>query len=303
MRIAILPTVILAAIGSAYLAKIWFPSLADWAIEQQRAFQTDIATGVYALQAGEAGALTLLISAAAAYGFVHAVGPSHGKFLVGGVGLGSDVSSSRLVSIGMAASLGQAVWAILLVYGGFWALETSAAVMTAVTDAFLAPASYLAIGAIGALFVWRGLSGLTRRKTLAKHHHHGSCGCPSHQLDREKVAQLQSFREVVALILSIAVRPCTGVIFLLVIAWQLDVLLAGTLAVMAMGLGTGLLVSLVAVSSIQLRGLVLTSSHHAGVATIAAPVLQLLAGGMIIWFSASILLAGGNLAISGALGP
>lgn len=302
MRIATLLAIILTAIGSAYLAQIWFPSLAGWAIDQQRAFQNDIAAGVYTLQAGEAGALTVLILAAAAYGFVHAVGPGHGKFLVGGVGLGSAVSSSRLVSIGMAASLAQAAWSILLVYGGFWALETSAAAMTAVTDAFLAPASYLAIGAIGAILIWRGLSDLAGRKVSAKHDHHGSCGCPSHQLDREKIARLQSFREVVALILSIAVRPCTGAIFLLVIAWQLDVLLAGTLAVIAMGLGTGLLVSLVAVSSIQLRGLVLTSSRHAGVAIFAAPVLQLLAGGMIIWFSVSILLASGNWAISGALG-
>lgn len=293
MRLGLSLAVVLAVVGSVILAQAWFPDLAAWAVEQQRAFQNEIALGVHALRAGDPGALVLLVSAAAAYGFVHAVGPGHGKFLVGGVGLGSHITARRLFGIGMAASIAQSIWAIILVYGGFWILQTSAQSLTSATEDYLAPASYLTIGVVGAVMVWRGTRNLSRAMSSggegAKEHRHGSCGCPSHQLDREEIARLRSPRQVIALILSVAVRPCTGAILLLVIAWQLDLVIAGAVAVVAMGLGTGLLVSLVAVSSVKLRGLVHFASNRAGATPFAAPCLQLFAGGMIVWFSVSIL--------------
>ncbi|MEL6477537.1 MAG: hypothetical protein AAFR17_09430 [Pseudomonadota bacterium] len=299
-----LPLILLAVVAAAVvIAEAWFPSLAVWAIEQQRAFQNEIARAVYALRAAEPGALVALMSAAAAYGFVHAVGPGHGKYLIGGVGLGSRVSSGRLVGIGMASSLAQAAWAIVLVYGGLWLLRVSAQQLTAITEDILAPISYLAIGAIGALLLWRGTSGLSRavqqRDTHVHSHSHdhghghghaeSSCGCPAHRLDPAQIAGLTSFREVLALILSVAVRPCTGAVLLLIIAWQLDLLLAGAVAVVAMGLGTGALVSLVAVSSVTLRGFAQVTARNTGIATMTAPCLQLIAGGLIIWLCVSFL--------------
>lgn len=62
-------------------------SLAAWASQQQRAFQTDLARAVRALQTGQPGAWIALMTAAGSYGFVHALGPGHGKYLIGGVGL------------------------------------------------------------------------------------------------------------------------------------------------------------------------------------------------------------------------
>lgn len=297
MRVGLLFATILMIAGLTVLAQAWFPDLAAWAVERQRTLQNEIARAVHALRASEPGALAVLISAAAAYGFVHAVGPGHGKFLVGGVGLGSQVTASRLTGIGMAASLAQALWAIILVYGGFWILETSAQQLTLITEEVLAPASYLAIGAVGAILVWRGAASLARAASAKGASHkpsdHASCGCPSHQLHQEDIARLKSPRDILMLIFSVAVRPCTGAVLLLVIAWQLDFLLAGAAAVVAMGLGTGALVSLVAVSSVKLRGLAWITSGQAGSAALAAPLLQLFAGGMIIWFSASIIYASG----------
>lgn len=299
MRIGLILAIVLVAIGSVAAAHAWFPDLAAWAVEQQRAFQTEIARAVHALRAGETGAMAILISAAAAYGFVHAVGPGHGKFVVGGVGLGSHVTALRLFGIGMVASAAQALWAIILVYGGFWILETSAQQLTMVTEDVLAPASYVAIGLIGAILMWRGaiaLASTARARTgTGTPHAHDTCGCPSHHLQQEDIERLGSVRDVLVLILSIAVRPCTGAVLLLVIAWQLDLLVAGVAAVAAMGFGTGALVSLVAVSSVKLRGLVQLSTTQAGLAIVAAPILQLLAGGMIIWFSVSILYASGAI--------
>ena len=108
----------------ALLVWLWlsggFDRLAAFATAQQRLFQNDIAGTLRRLRGGEAGAMSLLMLACFAYGFFHAIGPGHGKVLVGGYGLGRAVPAVRLSLIALLASLGQAVTAILLVYGGLW---------------------------------------------------------------------------------------------------------------------------------------------------------------------------------------
>lgn len=277
-------------------ASAQFPILAAWAVEQQRIIQNEMALAVHDLRSGEPGAWLALLGAAAAYGFVHAVGPGHGKYLIGGVGLGQAVSAPRLLSIALASSLMQALWAILLVYGGLYLFEVSAQRLTTLAETYLASISYLAICAIGLVLVWRGIGSFRRGRLKATqnhtHHEHGhghdACGCSAHGPRPDEVARLKSFRETVALILSIAVRPCTGAVFLLVIAWQLDIQWAGAAAVITMGAGTGLLTSLVAVSSVFARGLAFASTDRAGVLPMAVPAIQVMAGVAIVWFSAML---------------
>ncbi|WP_425051784.1 nickel/cobalt transporter [Psychromarinibacter sp. S121] len=275
--------------------------LARWAVEQQRAFQNEMAGAVRALRTGSPGATAALLLAAGAYGFVHAVGPGHGKYLIGGVGVGSGVSMARLLGIAIVSSLAQAAWAILLVYGGFAVLEVSARSVTTLAEDYLAPASYLVIALIGVVLVWRGLRGFARQANAGHahttsdgghdHHHHAegeaSCACcgHAHGPTPEEVAALGSMRDTLVLVGSIAVRPCTGAIFLLVIAWQMDIRAAGAAAVIVMGLGTATLTSLVAVSSIVARGLGHASVSRFGAASRIGPALQILAGGFVVWMS------------------
>ncbi|WP_421700997.1 nickel/cobalt transporter [Aliiroseovarius sp.] len=271
-------------------------SLASWAVSEQRAIQNRMAGAVRALRGGEPGALAALLAAAAAYGFVHAVGPGHGKALIGGVGLGSSVSAPRLLALSLASSLVQALWAIALVYGGFFLFETSARRMTTLAEVYLAPVSYLAIATIGLILVWRGGRGLVRQAVASPHGHdtghdagHHACGCHAHGPSPEAVEQLRSWRDMAALIASIAIRPCTGALFLLVIAWQMDLRAAGALAVVVMGLGTATFTSLVAVSSVAARAVTFASADRfGGVAQIASAV-QVLAGAVILWISLTLL--------------
>ncbi|WP_421907396.1 nickel/cobalt transporter [Mameliella sp.] len=279
-------------------------SLAAWASQQQRAFLTDLARAVRALQTGQPGAWIALMTAAGSYGFVHAVGPGHGKYLIGGVGLGTSVPTARLLGLALASSLAQAIWAIVLVYGGFSLFELSARRMTALAEDILAPASYLAIASVGLVLVWRGVRGLARRQAGRRHvdrqaHHghqehrqhedvhdgHGSCGCHAHGPTPQEVSELTSIREALALVGCIAVRPCTGAIFLLVIAWQMEIRTAGAAAVMVMGTGTAALTSLVAVSSTFARGMTWATANRAGAVALAFPMLQAFAGGLIVWIS------------------
>ena len=292
MRVIAIVGVVAAAVAVVAVIYRYFPDVAEWAILQQRVFQNALAQGVHGLRAGEPGAWLSLLGAAGAYGFVHAVGPGHGKYLIGGVGLGQRVSAERLLGIALASSLAQAAWAIILVYGGFYLLELSAHTLTTLADTYLASASYLAIGAIGGALVWRGIrefrisSFVSTHSDSHGHTHSDECGCHAHGPSPEAVASLTSVRDAIVLILSIAIRPCTGAIFLLVIAWQLDILWAGAAAVITMGVGTGMLTSVVAISSVFARGLAVASTGRMGMMAQAFPTLQILSGLLIIWFSA-----------------
>lgn len=282
--------------GAAYLS-LNLTGFAQWAADAQRGFQNLMAGAIRGLKSGDPGALLALFGAAGAYGFVHALGPGHGKYLVGGVGLGTNVDAARLVGIAVASSLAQSLWAIILVYGGFFLISASAAQMTFLAEDILAPASYLLIGAVGAVLVWRGLRALPLRARATAHanahhghphdHTHGDdCGCGhSHGPTPEEVAKLSSWRETLALIGSIAVRPCTGAIFLLVIAWQIGIPLAGAAAVIVMGLGTAALTTTVALSSIFARRAALFSATPTLGSQAALSSVQIAAGCLIMALS------------------
>lgn len=134
---------VLGALAAALVLGLDWQGIGRWASGYQRGFQDQMAQAIRAIQTGESGALFTLFAGAAAYGFFHAVGPGHGKALIGGVGLGTTVTAKRLLGLSILSSLAQALWAIILVYGAFLLLELSAHQMTNLAERVLAPVSYL----------------------------------------------------------------------------------------------------------------------------------------------------------------
>lgn len=288
MRIAMAACLAVAVAAGLYLV-VDMSRFAAWAIEAQRGFQNLMAAEIRAIKAGDPAAYAALLGATAAYGFVHALAPGHGKYLVGGVGLGTSIATLRLVGLAVASSLAQAVWAIILVYSGFFLLKASAHQFTDLAEDILAPASYAAIACVGLVIVWRGVRSLPKATSHDHNHDHADCNCHAHGPTPDEAARVGSLRDAVVLILSIAVRPCTGAIFLLVIAWQMDIAVAGAAAVFVMGLGTAALTSLVAVSSTMARRvtstIVVLPAVHATVQIFAGTMIALISLGI---FSAAI---------------
>ncbi len=287
MRLGVLIPLALA-LGAVLLA--WatggFDALARWAADGQREVQGDMAAAIRALKAGEAGALLGLMTLAFAYGFFHAAGPGHGKALIGGYGVGRRVPALRLSLIALASSLAQAATAIALVYGGVFLFDWSRERMEGVAERWLAPASYAAIGAIGAWLLWRGLRGL--REHPAHGHDHVDCG-HAHGPSPDEVARVTSARDAALLIAGIAIRPCTGALFLLVICWRLGVDMAGILGTLAMALGTATVTVAVALLSTTAREGALAGFASGPAARRVVPVLELSAGALILAAAATLL--------------
>ncbi|MCB1342412.1 MAG: hypothetical protein KDK24_15355 [Pseudooceanicola sp.] len=284
-----------ALIALALLGWLWlsggFDALAYWAAGEQRDFQNTVARSLRALKGGEAGAFALLLAACFAYGFFHAVGPGHGKVLLGGYGLGRRVPLLRLAGIGLLASLGQAVTAIVLVYAGVWVLSLTRERMVGFTEGVMAPVSYAAIGLIGLWLAWRGL----RHARGVGHHHHHDHDHDAHCDHRhgptlDEVAHVHSLREALALIAGIAIRPCSGALFVLLITWQMGIGLAGIAAALVMGLGTATVTVATGLAAAGLRGGLLGGIAGSPLAARAVPVIEIAAGLFVMAVAGGLLL-------------
>ena len=243
----------LATVATSLLLLLWqglpWGSFFLWTAEMQRLFQDEMARGLRAVEAGQAAAVASLCAATAFYGFVHAAGPGHGKVLLGGAALASGASLRRMAALTVLSSLAQAATAIAMVGVLAVGLRMGALQMGEAADAWLAPASYAAIAVMGAYLVGRGVRMMRHPKPGRT-----ACGCGRpHGPSSEEVASLTGWRDGSALVASIALRPCTGALFLLAIALRLDLFWCGALAVVAMGVGTATFNMIVAGSGVLAR--------------------------------------------------
>lgn len=286
-------------VACAFVGWLWFSGsfaqIATWAAEEQRSFQNGIARTLRALRGGEAGAYAVLMASCFAYGFFHAIGPGHGKLLVGGYGVARAVPVMRLSLIALLSSLGQAVTAIALAYGGLWLLDLTRERMVGAAEEWLAPMSYAMIAAIGLWLVWRGIARLRRSQITHDHAHEGngetcsSCG-HRHGPSLEEAQQAGGLRDALILIGGIAIRPCTGALFVLIITWQMGIAMAGIAGAFAMALGTASVTVAVGIAATGFRGGILRSVASAPALVWLMPMIEVAAGLIVVALSMGLLM-------------
>jgi len=256
--------------------------LAAEAAAAQRAAQTAMAGALRALKAGEPAALATLVALAFGYGVAHAAGPGHGKLVIGAYGIAGRVRPVRLAGVALAASLAQATVAVVLVYAGVLVFDLTRAQLGAMADRWMMQASAVAIGAIGLWLALRGLRRLWRLRSAAGHDHghvHGpGCG-HAHGPDPAAVARAASPRELAAVVAAVAIRPCTGALFLLVLTWRMGIDAAGIAGAYAMGLGTAVVTVAAALAAATLReGALVALDRGEGALARILPLAELAAG-------------------------
>lgn len=262
----------------------YLPALVEWAIAQQRAYQSEIAAAVYSIKAAEAGAFAALLLAAGLYGFVHALGPGHGKFVLGSVGVGSQVSRKHLAILAVSTSFLQAIWAVILAYGCLFLFEATLVRLTGIAEGHLSIVSYTMVSAIGAFMFWRGLRiAWPALSSVPK-----ACGCCGGH-DHAVTEQTLSGWNAAALVSAIAVRPCSGALILLLIAWQMDIKLAGVAATLIMGLGTATAVALVALGSTLARDVVNRAAKRGNHVRLVSACLQCACGVGLVGFGLALI--------------
>lgn len=304
---------LIVALGLMWLTGA-LEGLAGWLAEAQRTAQERLAAAIRALRGGEAGALAAFWAVCFGYGVLHAAGPGHGKLVIGGYGVARRVPVGRLSALALASSLAQAAVAVALVYAVVAVLGLTRVTVEGTAEQWMTPVGHAMIAGLGLWLVWRGVRGLSATQgTVAphehrhqdhEHEHHGhehhghghghvhgpDCG-HAHGPSLEEVERVSGWRDAALLIGGIAMRPCSGALFVLVLTWQLGIAVAGVIGAFVMGLGTALVTVGVALMAVWAREGALAGLGGGRVAR-AMPWLELLAGGAIAVAALGLLLQG-----------
>lgn len=271
---------------AALLAALWasgtLAALGAWAAGQQREVQSGLAQAIRAIRAGDTGAWAALLTACFAYGFIHAVGPGHGKVLVAGYGLARRVPVLRLSSLALAASLAQALVAVAIVGLAVLALGWTRERVEGFAEDVVVPAGHLMVAALGLWLVWRGVRGLRALAAPAPHHYdhdHQTCG-HAHGPTAAEVAAVTGWRDAGLLIAGIALRPCTGALFVLILTGAMGIFPAGVAGALTIGLGTASVTVTTAILAVWSREGAFATVSGPGLSRVL-PGVELAAGAII----------------------
>lgn len=209
------------------------------------------------------------------YGVFHAVGPGHGKVVVGSYFLTRRARLLHGLAMSGSAALVQALSAILLV--SILALLLDAGSRQIMDQAALLEyVSYAGICALGLWMAWGVISGRTccdhdhddPGHGHDDHHHDEACGCGHDHHDHAPTTPPPSRRpELLQVLLTggaVGLRPCSGAILVLLFTLANGIFPVGVLSTFAMGLGVAITVSAVSLGMVGLqRSLAHLGANHA----------------------------------------
>ncbi len=227
------------------------------------------------------------------YGVLHAAGPGHGKVVLTTYLVSHRSRLNRGIAMGAAAAFLQGVTALLMVYApiglaGWLPIETESASLwaTRVSFAMLALVGlYLLIRAARALSA--GVRQMRRetgelRNDPAGHGDGADCGC-RHMPSAAEIDTAGSRHAAAGVVLAIGLRPCSGALFVLIIAAVMGLIWHGTLSVIAMSTGTAITIVTLAVIATKARDLASEMvAHRSPLWTLAAAGLGALGGALLL---------------------
>lgn len=234
----------------------------------QRDLHRQLATAIQAVKARGMAASWALVALSFLYGVFHAAGPGHGKLVISTYILTNESQLRRGLLLSISCSLCQGMTAIVAVdlTAGLLGFTLRQA-QSAATD--LETITYGLVALLGLTLILSRARRLYRRlgnsapnlyghlsRSRPEQHRHGA-PCPScnhgHGPSRQDLDTPLSWTGFAGIVTSVGLRPCSGAVLVLLVAYSLDLRWAGIGAVLAMSLGTAITVSLLATLSVYAR--------------------------------------------------
>lgn len=289
---------------------------AQWIITQQAAFYRSLAAAIRAAKA-DGSAAWALMGLSFAYGVFHAAGPGHGKAVISSYLVANDETWRRGVVLSFASALLQALVAVAIVGIAAVLLGATARAMGEAVR-WIEIVSYALIALIGARLLWVKGGALLRALRASRHehahhdhghqhghdhahhHHHQDGVCDhdhasawghGHGPEPQDLAGPGGWRRGLSAIVAVGLRPCSGAIIVLVFALAQGIFLTGVAATLAMGLGTALTVTAIALLAVGGRGLASRLARtKPGAGTIILRALETTAAVLVLAFGVLLLM-------------
>lgn len=290
-----------------------------WVAAQQAAFYQSLTAALGTLKT-DFNAFWVLGGLSFLYGIFHAAGPGHGKLVIGSYMLANEHQVRRGIGLSFAAAFLQSLVAIVLVGVAAAILGLSSIAMNSVVG-WIEIAAYGLVMLLGLWLIARKLFGWGHSHSQEArdahgrkpddphyghdhgpggHHHHGHSHDHAHEHDHPHEhlhvvpaeATRGDWREQLGVVLAVGLRPCSGALVVLVFALSQGLLVAGIVAVLLMGLGTAITVSVLASLAVYAKDIARRLAGGSGVFASALVWWAELAGALVVFaFGAVMLLA------------
>ncbi len=297
-----------------------------WIAAQQASFYQSLTAALGRLKT-DWNAFWILGGLSFLYGVFHAAGPGHGKLVISSYMLANERQVRRGIGLSFAAAFMQSAVAIGFVGIAAAILGLSSVAMGAMVG-WVEIAAYSLVALLGLWLIARKLFGWGHshahedghshgQQLRDAHgrlpddphfghdhgpggHHHGHDHHHDHD-DHAAHAHLHvvpaeatrgDWREQLGVVLAVGLRPCSGALVVLVFALSQGILLAGIVAVLLMGLGTAITVSVLAVIAVYAKDVARRLAGGSGTFANALVWWAELAGAVIVFaFGAVMVLA------------
>lgn len=276
---------------SGQAASIW-DQTATWVWAKQQEFLVQLSQELGSLR-GQHSVGWALVLMSFLYGVLHAAGPGHGKVVLTTYLLTHRSRLNRGIAMGAAAAFLQGMTALLMIYApiglaGWLPMETDTATLWATR------VSFTMLGIVGLYLLVRAARALSesvrqlRHETGEVRHDHADhgdgagCGC-RHLPSAAEIDSVGSRHAAAGLVLAIGLRPCSGAVFVLILAAVMGLIWHGALSVFAMSTGTAITVVVLAIVATKARdwasGVV---AHRSPLWTLAGAGLGALGGALLL---------------------
>ncbi|HDR1189084.1 TPA: zinc transporter permease subunit ZevB [Pasteurella multocida] len=307
---------LLLGIGAYFFFPYLFFKIALW----QRDINQLMSDYLHQIQTDKTHAGMWLIAISFLYGVFHAIGPGHGKFIIATYLSTHQTQLKTSMKLTFLSSLVQGGVAVCLTSFVVVILNLSSAYFK-LSQLWLERVAFLLLLCLGITWCYQSGRKLyldyvkTRQNSPLKiytlqfdhspikigqprveqtHTHPLACGCGhQHAPNPSQLTQARDWKSQLLVIFSIGMRPCSGAIFILFLAYMLDLYFWGIIATFAMAVGTGMTLSGFALIVLYARNTAMkVGKWYQFSPTVQqrwGRLLKLVAGILLIFFATSLL--------------
>ena len=296
-RVILLLSVVAMAL---IIGAIWHSDVANFTVSHylnfiqsvQKGLHIELAELLRRVETDSFGASVALISFSFLYGVFHAAGPGHGKIIISTYLLTHRSHLPRGILLSFFSSLIQGITAITVVTASVWLFDLSMRQTRGViTDIEIT--SFALMLLVGFLIVVFRLFNLLKAVRGSRDQaddgdertHSAECG-HAHGPSARELQDPLTMGSFLGIIASIGIRPCSGAIIVLLLAYSLSLKMVGIFSVLAMSLGTALTISVLATITVYFKTIAtrfLTARPHVSYSLATVTDIVAILGGCIIF--------------------